>query len=54
MNLAKGINKESQVVVRIATNVAGECTDSIMEKVGWLLRIDACTVHAMTFMYTYI
>ena len=51
VDLAKGINKESQEVVRISTNVAGECTDSIMTKVGIATAYrDASTVDSsMTF-----
>ena len=51
VDLAKSINKESQEVVRIATNVAGECTDSIMTKVGIATAYrDTCTVDSsMTF-----
>ena len=36
VDLARNINKESQEVVKTATNIAGECTDSIMKKVGML------------------
>ena len=51
VDLAKSINKESQEVVRIATNVAGECTDSTMTKVSIATAYrDACTVdNSMTF-----
>ena len=33
VDLAKSINKESQVVARIATNAAETCTDKKMKKV---------------------
>ena len=33
MDLAKSINKESQGVMKIATNVAEACTDKTMKKV---------------------
>ena len=34
MDLAKGINKESQEVARIAKSVAEACTDRIMKNVS--------------------
>ena len=37
MDLAKSINKESQGVMKIATNVAEACTDKTMKKVLHLI-----------------